>query len=199
MSRRAKIVMLIVLGVVAAGLFYLRVLERRIFVETPLRVEQEARTTLGEVALQSPGSSTQTVVLYFPSYDQGNLAAEVRRMSWAPDDVDRIREILLALIEGSQQGHNRALSASASVRAVFLTRDGAAYVDFSSEALSDFAPGIESETLAVYSIVDSLAANVPAVKQVKITVQGQEVDTLDGHADLTDYFVPDPSRIAKAD
>ena len=198
MSRRAKIVMLIVLGVVAAGVFYLRVLSRRIFVETP-RAEQEARTTLGEVALQSPASSTQTVVLYFPSYDQGKLAAEVRRMSWAPDDVDRIREILLALIEGSHQGHNRAVSASANVRAVFLTRDGAAYVDFSSEALNDFAPGIESETLAVYSIVDSLAANIPAVKQVKITVQGQEVDTLDGHADLTDYFVPDPSRIAKAD
>lgn len=199
MTRRAKMVMAGVLVIVAVGLLYLRVLARRVFVETPQRVEQEARTTLSQVALQSPTGGTQTVMLYFPSYDQGVLAGEARQMAWASDDVDRIREILLALIEGSRQGHSRAVSPSTSVRAVFLTPDGTAFLDFSSEALSDFAPGIESETLAVYSMVNSLAANIPAVKKVKITVQGQEVDTLDGHADLTDYFVPDPSRIGKAE
>ena len=199
MSRRAKIVLLIVLVVLVTGAFYLRVLARRIFVETPLRVEQQARITLGQAALQSPASSMQTVMLYFPSYEEGFLVGEVRQMSWAPDDVDRIREVLLALIEGSSQGHNRGLSPSASVRAVFLAADGTAYVDLSSTALNDFAPGIGSETLAVYSIVDSLAANIPAVKQVKITLQGQEVDTLDGHADLMNAFAPDPSRIAKAE
>ena len=46
--------------------------------------------------------------------------------------------------------------------------------------------------------MDSLAANIPAVKKVKILVQGEEVDTLDGHADLTRYFVPDLSRTGKA-
>ena len=64
----------------------------------------------------------------------------------------------------------------------------------SSSALSGFLPGIESETLAIYSIVDSLAVNVPAVKKVKILVQGQEAETLDGHADLTGEFSPDLSR-----
>lgn len=199
MSRRAKIAMLIVLGVVAAGLIYLRALGRRIFVETPLRVEQEARTKLSQVALQSQTGSTQTVMLYFPANEQRMLVGEARTIGWASDNVDRVREVLLALIEGSHEGHARVVSPSATIRAVFLTPDGTAYVDLSSDALSDFAPGIESETLAIYSIVDSLAANIPAVRRVKITVQGQEVDTLDGHADLTDAFVPDPTRIAKAD
>src|SRR5579863_629224 len=198
MSRRAKIAMLIVLGVVAGGLIYLRALGRRIFVETPLRVEQEARTKLSQVALQSRTGSTETVMLYFPAYEQGMLAGEARTIGWASDNVDRVREVLLALIEGSHEGHARVVSPSATIRAVFLTPDGTAYVDLSSDALSDFAPGIESKTLAIYSIVDSLAANIPAVRRVKITVQGQEVDTLDGHADLTDAFVPDPARIAKA-
>jgi len=198
MSRRAKIAMVVVLAVVAAGLFYLRALARRIFVETPLRVEQEARAQLSQVALQSQAGGRETVVLYFPSYGEGVLVKEVRRIAWAAEDADRVRQILLALIEGSHQGHERAVSPSTSIRAVFLTRDGTAYVDFSSEVLADFAPGIESESLAVYSIVDSLAANIPAVKKVKILVQGQEVDALDGHADLTDYYVPDPSRVNKA-
>ena len=198
MSRRAKIAMVVVLAVVAAGLFYLRALARRIFVETPLRVEQEARAQLSQDALQSQAGGRETVVLYFPSYGEGVLVKEVRRIAWAAEDADRVRQILLALIEGSHQGHERAVSPSTSIRAVFLTRDGTAYVDFSSEVLADFAPGIESESLAVYSIVDSLAANIPAVKKVKILVQGQEVDALDGHADLTDYYVPDPSRVNKA-
>ena len=156
------------------------------------------RAQLSQVALQSQGGGRETVVLYFPSYGEGVLVKEVRRIAWAAEDADRVRQILLALIEGSHQGHERAVSPSTSIRAVFLTRDGTAYVDFSSEVLADFAPGIESESLAVYSIVDSLAANIPAVKKVKILVQGQEVDALDGHADLTDYYVPDPSRVNKA-
>ena len=80
---------------------------------------------------------------------------------------------------------------SADVRAVFSTSEGTAYLDLSNSALTGFLPGIESETLAVYSIVNSVAANVPAVKKVKILVQGQEVETLDGHADLTGEFAPD--------
>jgi spore germination protein GerM len=198
-SRLAKIAALAVFVVVAAGFFYLRVLARRIFVETPVRVEQEARARLSEVVLQSRTGSRRAVLLYFPSYGAGTLAAaEVRQMAWPAEDSDRIREILLALIEGSRQGHERPVSPSTNIRGVFLTADGTAYVDFSSEVLADFAPGIESESLAVYSIVDSLAANIPAVKKVKILVEGEEVDTLDGHADLTGYFVPDLSRTGKA-
>jgi len=59
--------------------------------------------------------------------------------------------------------------------------------------LARLTPGIENETLTVYSIVNSLAANIPSVKKVKILIQGQEVETLDGHADLSGYFVPDPA------
>lgn len=199
MSRRVRILLFSVLAIVAGGILYLRVLARYIFVETPPRAEQEARATLNQVALQSPTGGTQKVTLYFPSYDQEALVGEVRQVTWPVDDVDRVREILLALIEGSRQGNGRAMSPSAGVRAVFLVADGTAYVDLTKDVLSDFPQGIESETLAVYSIVDSLASNIPAVKRVRITLQGQQVDTLDGHADLTVSFVPDSSRIAKSE
>jgi len=61
---------------------------------------------------------------------------------------------------------------------------------------ADLRPGIASESLAVYAIVNSLAANIPAVKRVKILVEGQQVDTLGGHADLTESFTPGPTRLA---
>jgi type II secretory pathway pseudopilin PulG len=195
MSQRAKILVVVIVGALAAAVLYLRVLAKRTFFEDVQRTEQAARAQLNATALESESGGKQSVTLYFPSSsNQGKLVAEVRTMTMAVNDSDRIRQIVLALIAGPTQGGGRPLPPSADVRAVFLTKDGTAYLDLSSSALSGFLPGIESETLAIYSIVNSLAANVPAVKRVKILVQGQEAETLDGHADLTGEFAPDISR-----
>jgi spore germination protein GerM len=191
MSRRVKILVIVVVGVLAAALLYLRVLAKRIFFEDAQRLEQAARTQLSAAALESESGGKQSVTLYFPSTNQGRLVAESRSMPMVVSDNDRIRQVVLALIAGPTQEARRALPPSADVRAVFLTSEGTAYLDLSNSALTGFLPGIESETLAVYSIVNSVAANVPAVKKVKILVQGQEVETLDGHADLTGEFAPD--------
>ena len=195
MSQRAKILVVVIVGVLAAALLYLRTLATHIFFEDAQRTEQAARAQLSAVALESESGGKQSVKLYFPSSSNpGKLVTEGRSMTMAANDSDRIRQIMLALIAGPTQGGGRPLPPSADVRAVFLTPDGTAYLDLSSSALSGFLPGIESETLAIYSIVDSLAVNVPAVKKVKILVQGQEAETLDGHADLTGEFSPDLSR-----
>jgi spore germination protein GerM len=196
MSRRVKIITLIVLGTALAAFFYLRVLAKRIFVENPISGEQEAHTRLSQAALQSEAGPQQTVVLYFPVYDQNVLHAESRQLSWANQDNDRIRQVLLALIEGPRQGHGRALPAGTTIRAVFVAADGTALVDFDTDVVAGFDAGIESETLAVYAVVNSITANLNAVKRVKILIEGKETETLDGHLDLTGYFVPDPSRIA---
>ncbi|MGH9446777.1 MAG: GerMN domain-containing protein, partial [Terriglobia bacterium] len=68
--------------------------------------------------------------------------------------------------------------------------DGTAYLDFSNDIRQNLPVGIESETLAVYSVVDSLAADIPAVKRVKFLIQGQDAETLNGHVDLTGFFIP---------
>ena len=188
--------MFVVVGALAAALLYLRVLAKHIFFEDAQHTEQAARAQLNATALESESGGKQSVALYFPSSSNPEkLVAEGRSMTMATNDSDRIRQIVLALIAGPTQGGGRLLSPSADVRAVFLTPDGTAYLDLSSSALSGFLPGIESETLAIYSIVNSLAANVPTVKRVKILVQGQEAETLDGHADLTGEFAPDMSRV----
>ncbi len=191
MTSRAKALMFVVLAVLGVGFLYLHSLARRISLEVPQHAEEGARAQLTEAALRSPTGLAQTVTLYFPSDDEGMLVAESRDIAWASSDSDRVRQILLALIEGSREGRRGPLPPTAEVRAVFLTSQGTAYIDFSGGALSVFAPGIESETLAVYSIVDSLATNIPTVKRVRFLVQGHEVETLSGHVDLSDDVVPD--------
>jgi spore germination protein GerM len=195
MTRRAGVIALVILLVILGGGFvYLRVLTRRSKLDSPQRGEEGARTQLREAALQSNTGALQTITLYFPSDDDGMLQSESRQIAWATSDTDRIRQVMLALIEGSYKGLRRPLPATTEMRAAFLTPDGTAYLDFSNNALTVLSPGIQSETLAVYSIVNSLAANVPSVHKVKILVQGQEVETLNGHADLGEVYLPDMTR-----
>ena len=195
MTRRAKIFFFLLLVGLGAGGFYLRSLSRRVFLEPTPHTEEAARAKLNQFALQPNNGTTQFATLYFPALNEGKILPESRSLTWAQADADRVRQIVLALAEGSHQGYGRVLPASTTVRAVFLTADGTAYLDLSSDFLSDFEPGIQSETLAIYSIVNSLTVNIPAVKQVQFLIQGQEVETLDGHADLTAAFVPDPARV----
>jgi len=195
MSLRIRILLFVTLAMLAGGYFYLRVLSRRIQIDSPPHHEESVLTRLSEDVLQSSNPS-QAVTLYFPSYDRGQLLAESRPLALAASDPDRIRQIVLALIEGSRSGANPPLPPETTVRAVFLAADGTAYLDLSSEAQSSASPGIRGENLAVYSIVNSIAANIPSVKSLKILIQGQEVETLNGHVDLTNNFVPDVSYAA---
>ena len=195
MSLQAKILWVVLLVVLAAGLFYLRSLARRTFFEPPLHSDESAKARLSEAVLQPGAAPNEIAVLFFPSLSARKLVAESRPIKWAPSAADRVRQVLLALAEGPIQRLGHPLAASTDVRAVFLTLDGTAYVDLSKDLLSNVNPGIESELLAVYSIVNSVTTNIPSVKRVKILVQGQEVDTLEGHADLTETIVPDPSLV----
>lgn len=198
MSLRAKLLLLILVVVLGAGSFYLRSLARRVFWEPAQHGEEAIRTRLSEAALQPARTPSQTATLYFPSLNDRRLVPESRSVTWAETDADRVRQILLALIEGSHQGFGRVLPASVNIRAIFLAPEGTAYVDFSSEFPAGLTPGIESESLAVYALTNSITTNISSVKQVKLLIQGQEVETLDGHADLTGAFVPDPTRIQTA-
>jgi spore germination protein GerM len=198
MTTRAKLFAVLVLVIVAAGGIYLSALMRRLRSQNASRSEESARTKLAEATLHAQGGPQQTVILFFPSVDQGVLLQESRHLILAAGDTDRIRQIFLALLEGPAQGRSKPLPEGAELRAAFLTPDGTAYLDLAEASRTLFEPGIESETLAIYSIVDSICANIPAVKRVKFLVQGQEVETLDGHVDLTEAFVPDTNLNSSA-
>jgi len=67
---------------------------------------------------------------------------------------------------------------------VYLTERGDAYVDLSREAVTAHPGGTLNELLTVYTIVNALTVNLPAVKSVQILIDGKEVETLAGHVDL---------------
>ncbi len=191
MSTGMKLLILSVLAVSLGSFLYLRSLTRRLS-ELPELPPAEARTELRQFILEVNSSEPETVDLYFPAPLGGRLRKEERTLPLAPTAPDRATQLLLALKEGSRSGLRSVIPWRIEIRAIFLTTDGTLYVDFGNTFPAGFSSGIEAETLAVFSIVNTLAVNIRPLRQVRILLEGKEVETLAGHIDLTRAYSPDP-------
>ena len=56
--------------------------------------------------------------------------------------------------------------------------------------------GIEPETLTLLSMIATLHANLPQIAEVRFLVDGQQKDTLAGHADLTRVYLASDTQTA---
>ena len=63
-------------------------------------------------------------------------------------------------------------------------------LDFTHEIRTNHTGGSTSELLTVYSIVNTLAKNLDGIQRVRMLVEGEEVETLGGHLDLTSPLFP---------
>ncbi len=129
-----------------------------------------------------------TVALYVADDQQGALRREDVSLSLPSDPTLRAQAILRALIARYiEKNSPHPLPAGANVSDVYFV-NGTAVVDLNDAFASGHRSGIMVEELTVLSLVQTLAANLPGVAQVKILVNGQERDTLAGHADLADFY-----------
>ena len=111
----------------------------------------------------------------------------------------RGEELLRALINRYREKNSpHPLSAGAELHDVYLLDPGLAVVDLNTACVDSQTSGVLAEELMLASIVETLAANVPGIVQVKILVDGQQRETLAGHADLSlAYEVTQVSELAK--
>lgn len=94
------------------------------------------------------------------------------------------KAVIMELVKGPHSDLISPLPPGTQLRQLYIDGQGIAYVDFTAELRDRHPGGSNAELLAVYSIVDTLACNFEQIKQVKILVDGSEVDTLGGHIDL---------------
>ena len=153
----------------------------------------------GDVASKSIEPLKRTAVkLYYPSNAGNYLVAETHEIFETASPSDRAKQILADLIAGpNSKGALPCLPRDVRLRQVFVLEDGTAWVDFSSELRSSLRGGSENELLTVYAIVDSLAFNIVEVRRVGILIEGRQIETLNGHLDMTRPFRPDPKRVGR--
>jgi hypothetical protein len=137
-----------------------------------------------------PTAGRIQVKLYVLSSTGTELATETEEILYSPSLQQQAKEVVRLLLRRSG-----AIPRGVSLRELFVTSTGAAYVDLSQEIVSNHPGGSSAEELTVFSLSQTLIANFPAVKTVKILVEGREVQTLAGHLDLTIPYGPAPSYL----
>jgi len=122
--------------------------------------------------------------LYYVADDGLRLASVEREVAYGEGALEQAREIIAAQVAPVVDPLVSAVPAGTTLRALFLTEHGEAYVDLSKEVATAHPGGTMNELLTVYTIVNALTENLPAVTSVQLLVDGKEVDTLAGHVDL---------------
>ncbi|MTI81714.1 MAG: GerMN domain-containing protein [Firmicutes bacterium] len=148
---------------------------------TPVDNQANEEPTPEDVVMLDDAIEKYPVVLYFAN-DQGFLVAQQREVP----KVDGIaRMTMQELVKGPEgsAGLLPTLPPGTSLKDINI-RDGLCTVDLSQEFKENHSGGSSTELLSVYSIVNTLT-QFPTVEKVQIWVNGQQIDTLAGHVDVS--------------
>jgi spore germination protein GerM len=147
------------------------------------------RTSTRAVAAPSPTAPAPPgrrikARLFYVSESGTKLAGIERDVAYADNAAEQAREIVAAQIGPVAEPLVSAVPTGTTLRALFLTDGGQAFVDLSRDVVSAHPGGTVNELLTVYTIVNALTANLPAITSVQVLVDGKEIETLAGHVDL---------------
>lgn len=158
-----------------------------------------ARATSGAAAASpaAPAPSGRKIKarLFYVADDGVRLAGVERDVAYGEGAGEQAREIVAAQIAPVVEPLVSAVPPGTTLRAVFITTGGEAYVDLSADVRSAHPGGTVNELLTIYTIVNALTMNLPAVTSVQVLVDGKEVDTLAGHVDLRRPLANNPAWV----
>jgi spore germination protein GerM len=138
---------------------------------------------------------TWNATLYFGDARDDYLVREYRKVSSAMMPEKMGAALMHELILGPYAGGIRVIPEGTKVQSIKMENEGLAKIDFSSEMISFHPGGSSAELMTVYSIVNTLTANISAVKQVQLLINGEEVETIAGHIDCSDPIYPKPELV----
>jgi len=140
----------------------------------------------------------RTVALYFESPDM-LLVAERRDVALPASRAGALAIVVRELFKGSANAAvPRLFPADTVVRGAFLLPEGLAFVDLGGPTLTQgWGTGSHEELMATYSLVQTVVANFPEVRRVRMLVNGQPAETLAGHVSLARALAPMPSLVAR--
>jgi hypothetical protein len=197
-ARNLKIILGVLAVCVVIGLISLRSLRQRVArLAEAQKTEEKARIEVLTPPISTPTDVMVNAKIYWAA-GPDSVAPVGIQLPLSADPVQRAKQMLQALIANPPTPEQRTLPADTQLLAFYVLADGTAVADFSDALSSETPSGILSEQLAVDSITQTLGSNVGELRQLKILIHGQEVETLAGHLDLTGFFDLTPSAAAQA-
>lgn len=139
-------------------------------------------------AESTPGSVDDArrimATLFYLSPGGDALIPVEQEVPYAAAPADQARRIVERQLAAAPPGHSSSIPPGTTLRALFLTGRGEAYVDVSRDIVTGHPGGSLHEALTIYAIVNAVTVNLPDITAVQVLVDGHEVDTLVGHLDL---------------
>lgn len=181
MARRTALLALLTIVALAAVWGAFRVLPRW------LHSGAETAPSLATPATPTTPAAAERKIkatLYYVAEDGMSMAAAEREIPFAEPVAAQARSIIEAQLAEAPAPLASAIPAGATLRSVFVTERGDAFVDLSADVTAKHPGGVLEELFTVYAIVNALTVNLPAIVRVQILVNGHEADTLAGHLDL---------------
>jgi hypothetical protein len=178
---RARVAMFVGIAVVALGAGWV------LFIGLPRWYGPKPAQQQGAGATPGTAAAAErkiTATLYYISEDGMSLVGTQREVPFGDPIVEQARRIVEAQLVEAPEPLASAVPPGTTLRAVYLSERGDAFVDLTGEVTSRHTGGALDELFTVYTIVNALTVNLPAITRVQILVDGKEVDTLAGHVDL---------------
>jgi spore germination protein GerM len=136
-----------------------------------------------------PTGPTERVVLFVAHDEDGTLRPESAQIPMPSGRQQRAEELLRALLSiYLDKSSPHVLGPGSEIRSVFLVDPGIAVIDLNAAFANTHRSGVLVEDLTVASLIHTISANTPGILKVQILVDGNERETLAGHADLSSYY-----------
>lgn len=146
-------------------------LVKRVYLENDLTVT----SSLSKIEVDIP--LVQTVRFFYPDKNMENIIYHDKEIEFKTNDMTKI----ILEREYKDIGKDNAspvLPVSAKILSLYLNKDGAVYIDFSKELISQMNAGAGSEGLILQSIVNTFG-NYYGVEKVYLTVENKPYES--GH------------------
>ncbi len=134
--------------------------------------------------------------IYFSDRQERFLVAEKRYIYKEEDPVLQAKEVVKALLDGSKTGYVNTFPDNVALRDINLDKDGLAQVNFSAKLTKGHPGGSTAEMATIYSLTNTLTANVPEIKAVQILIEGKALPSIKGHISTGNPFRPDSDLYA---
>jgi len=174
------IVILVIVGYLIFNRFIVPAWER--YKEKPV-ITKEVPYKEEEIKEVQPVPTEEMVEvnLYFSDSQAMYLIPEKRKISQIPSLA---RQAVNELIKGPENSDfYRTIPEGTQVNEVYIA-DDIVYIDLSEEIFKNHPGGSSGELMTVYSIVNTLT-EIPPIKGVQILVEGNEMESLVGHVDIS--------------
>jgi spore germination protein GerM len=149
---------------------------------------------------QQQSEGRRSVILFFAA-DMAKLGREARDIDPCEDDNACLKSVLEELQNGPVGKLGETVPEGTVIDAVRIEGNQAT-IELNRVFAEAMLSGSSAEMLAVYSIVNTVAANFPQVQKVKLNIDGNRAVLL-RHLDLSEPLPPDysmelsPARVSE--